>query len=194
MRRTPFMTQWEQEEVLELRVLTADLGPEYLAMVDEAIESGEGYPYNNIELAREEFAAFVRELDEEAQGIGLPRGIDPQQTYVLVKDGTTVVGEIRFRPTLTPPYEDQHGHIGYNIRPSQRGKGYATAQLALVLAEARRLTLSGVMLTIEGHNPAPVRVIEKNGGRLLRQITDPDLAQITSCYWIDLAEGTSTEP
>jgi predicted acetyltransferase len=188
------MMQMERDDVLELRVPTVDLGPEYLAMVDEAIEIGEGYPYNNIELAREDFAAFVRELEEEARGIGLPPGIDPQHTYLLVKDGKTVVGEIRFRPTLTPPYEDQHGHIGYNIRPSQRGKGYATAQLALVLDEARRLDLLGVMLTIDSNNLASVRVTEKNGGRLLRQLTDPKTAEITSCYWIDLAEGTSAQP
>ena len=38
--------------------------------------------------------------------------------------------------------------------------------LALALEEARRRKLTRVMRTLEGDNPASVRVIEKNGGRL----------------------------
>lgn len=136
------------------------------------------YGYNNIELARQDFAQFVRELEDEAEGIGLPPGIPPQQTYLLLKDGKLVVGEIRFRPSLMPPYEKYAGHIGYNIRPDQRGRGYATRQLALLLEEARKIHLVGVSLTIEDDNPASVRVIEKNGGKLLRAIENPVKARV----------------
>lgn len=145
----------------------------YLAMVEAFLQVGEEYPYNNIELAREDFAQFVHELEDEAQGIGLPPGIPPQQTYLLLKDKQTALGEIRFRPHLSPPYEKHGGHIGYNIRPDQRGRGYATAQLALLLEEARKIQLAGVSLTIEDDNPASVRVIEKNGGKLWRTIENP---------------------
>lgn len=148
-------------------------GPAYLDMVNDFLQAGEGYGYNNVELAREDFAQFARELEEEAEGIGLPPGMPAQQTYLLLKDGQQVVGEIRFRPNLLPPYEKYSGHIGYNIRPSQRGKGYATRQLALLLDEARKLQLPGVSLIIDRENPASVRVIEKNGGRLLQVIKDP---------------------
>ena len=192
-------------ETLELVKPAIEYGPEYLAMVDEFVQQDGTYPYNNAELAREDFSQFVRELEEEAQGIGLPAGIPPQQTYLLLKDGKQVVGEIRFRPTLAPPYEKYNGHIAYNIRPSQQSNGYATRQLALLLEEARKLQLAGVSLTIEGDNPASVRVIEKNGGRLLRTIENPVKARILvtdddelqvvdvvqageklDLYWIDL--------
>src|SRR5579885_2411389 len=108
-------------------------GPSYLDMVNDFLRAGEEYGYNNVELAREDFAQFVHELEEEAEGIGLPPGIPAQQTYLLLKDERLIVGEIRFRPHLVPPYEKYFGHIGYNICPSQRGKGYATRQLALLL-------------------------------------------------------------
>ncbi|SRR5581483_68439 len=193
--------------MLELMKPAVEHGPEYLAMVDEGIEIGEGYPFNDVELARNDFAAFVQELEEEARGIGLPPGIPAQQTYLLVKDGRMVVGEIRFRPYIQPPYERYSGHVGYNIRPSQRGKGYATRQLALVLDEARNLGLSGVSLTIDSNSMDPeasIRVIEKNGGRLLRNIDNPlkvcvleedgelvtreveETGERVSLYWIDL--------
>ncbi|HEX4207272.1 MAG TPA: GNAT family N-acetyltransferase [Ktedonobacteraceae bacterium] len=166
------------EENLELVKPSLEYGPEYLAMVEESLQSGEGYGHNNIELARADFALFVRELEEEAEGIGLPPGIPPQQTYFLLRDGKMVVGEIRFRPNVSPPYEKYSGHIGYNIRPSQRGKRYGTRQLALVLAEARKLGLAGVSLTIRDDNPGSVRVIEKNGGKRLRVIENPVSARV----------------
>jgi predicted acetyltransferase len=162
-------------------------GPGYVAMVDEFEATGEGYGYNNVPLARSDFAAFVRELDEEAAGIGLPPGIPPQQTYVLVRDDTDILGEFRLRPVLEEPYERFNGHIGYNLRPSARGKGYGTKGLALLLDHARTMGVPGVLLTIEDENPGSVRVIEKNGGTLLRQSTDPDSGEVVSSYWIDLA-------
>lgn len=158
---------------------------EYTTMVREFLATGEPW-FNNFPLALEDFSAFVQELQDEAQGIALPPGVVPQQTYWLANEEDTLLGEIRLRPHLTPPFEQHNGHIGYNIRPSQRNKGYATCQLALVLDEARQLGLSRVMLTIDGDNPASVRVIEKNGGRLDWQRVEPETGETLSCYWIEL--------
>lgn len=195
-----------QFETLELVKPAIEHGPAYLAMIDEYLQLGEEYTHNNVELARTDFAQFVRELEEEAAGIGLPPGLPTQQTYLLIKDHKMAIGEIRFRPALNPPYEHWNGHVGYNIRPLQRGKGHATRQLALLLEEARKLHLKGVSLTIEDENPASVRVIEKNGGKLLRTIEDPVQARVVvaddgalqavyvvqtgqkwDLYWIELA-------
>lgn len=177
-----------EDETLELVKPALAHRDEYLAMADEFVAELGGYPYNNIELARADFAAFVRELEDEAQGIGLPADIAPQQTYLLLRDGTTVVGEMRFRPHLEPPYERQNGHVGYNIRPSLRGRGYATRQLALLVAEARRLGLPGLFVPVRADNAASIRVIEKNGGRFLRAATEDDGTPMRY-YWIELDQG-----
>lgn len=157
---------------------------EYAAMVREFQRTDEGW-FNNFPLAFSDFPAFVKELEEEEQGIGLPPGVVPQQTYWLVNEQGRILGEIRLRPHLTEPFEQHNGHIGYNIRPAERGKGYATCQLALMLAVARQQALARVMLTIDNENPASVRVIEKNGGKLEWQRTT-DSGELLSCYWIDL--------
>jgi predicted acetyltransferase len=175
-------------ETLELVKPATAHRAEYLAMADEFIAERGNYPYNDIELARADFATFVRELEDEAQGINLPEGIAPQQTYLLLKDGVTVVGEIRFRPSIEPPFERHNGHAGYNIRPSMRGRGYATRQLALVIEEARRLGLPGLLLPVEGENLVSARVIEKNGGRFLREAVLGDGTPVRS-YWIALSAG-----
>jgi predicted acetyltransferase len=172
------------EELILVKPST-EFESEYVAMVREFLQTDEGW-FNNFELALTDFPAFVHELEDEALGIDLPPGIVPQQTYWLVKDGSTVVGEIRLRPHLTPPFEQHNGHIGYNIRPSERRKGYATCQLALLLDEARKQDLTRVMLTIDRENPASVCVIEKNGGWLDWQRISPDTGEMLSCYWIEL--------
>jgi predicted acetyltransferase len=74
--------------------------------------------YNNVPLAWSDFAAFVRELEDEKRGIGLPPGIVSQTTYALVRDGERVLGEFRFRPNVPPPYFNNNGHVGYNVWPS----------------------------------------------------------------------------
>ena len=158
---------------------------EYTAMAREFLATAEPW-FNNFELALEDFPAFVQELQDEAQGIGLPPDVVPQQTYWLANEAQTLLGEIRLRPHLTPPFEQHNGHIGYNTRPSQRNKGYATCRLAFVLDEACHLGLTRVMLTIDGDNPASVRVIAKNGGKLDWQRIEPETGEMLSCYWIEL--------
>ena len=158
---------------------------EYQAMVQEFMQTNEGW-FNNFPLALEDFASYVHELEDEAQGIGLPPGVVPQETYWLVKDGKQVLGEIRLRPHLTPPFEQHNGHIGYNIRPSERRKGYATCQLALLLDEVRQRGIARVMLTVDGDNLASVHTIEKNGGTLEWQRFSVEKGELVSCYWITL--------
>lgn len=172
------------EHEVQLEVVGIAHGPSYVSMIDECDGAGEGYPYNNVDLAREDFGQFVREADEEAAGIGHPPGIPPQTTFVLVGGGD-VLGEVRYRPQLDEPYEQFNGHAAYNLRPSARGRGVATAGLGLLVDRARADGLPGMLLTVEGDNPASVRVIEKNGGRHLRDTVDDDGEQVAS-YWIDL--------
>ena len=166
--------------------VTPDLAVAYLDMVNEFEAAGEGYPFNDVELARRDFAAFVDDLRNESLGVVLPPGVVPQTTYVLMDRYGRALGEIRFRPQLTPPFERHNGHIGYNVRPRQRGKGYATRMLTLVLDKARALGLERAMLPVEGENPASVRVIEKNGGVLERRIMDEASGEPIALYWIVL--------
>jgi predicted acetyltransferase len=65
------------------------------------------------------------------------------------------------------------GHIGYSVVPWKRGRGYATAALALLLPEARAEGLTWVELTVQPENTASRHVIESNGGVLVEQFVPP---------------------
>ena len=171
--------------ILELVSPSVKWEQEYQEMVREFMESEEPY-FNNFPLALENFTAFIAELKDEAAGRNLPPGISPQNTYWSVKNGEMLVGEIRLRPTIPPPFELQSGHIGYNIRPGERRKGYATRQFALVLDEARKYDLRRVMLPVRKGNVGSERAIQKNGGYLEGQSEDKQTGEVFLHYWIDL--------
>lgn len=65
------------------------------------------------------------------------------------------------------------GHIGYAVVPWKRRLGYATAAVASLLPEARRLGLAYVELTTRPDNMASQRVILANGGVFIAEFVIP---------------------
>lgn len=65
------------------------------------------------------------------------------------------------------------GHVGYTILPGHAGRGYASAALAAVLAEARAIGLPFVKITCDSSNAASRRIISKNGGRFVESFVAP---------------------
>lgn len=65
------------------------------------------------------------------------------------------------------------GHVGYTILPEHAGRGYASAALAAMLAEARTIGLPFLTITCDAGNAASRRIIEKNGGRFVESFVAP---------------------
>jgi len=163
---------------------TAALRAAFLDMIAEYEAAGETYWYYG--LAREDFDAFLLELEHNAQGVDVKPGYVPQTSFWLVEDGTHLLGELRIRHVLNDWLAIEGGHIGYNVRPAERRKGYGTLQLRLGLAEARALGLTRVMLTCDDENTGSARIIEANGGQLAGRVISPRHGNTVRQYWIDL--------
>lgn len=82
-----------------------------------------------------------------------------------VLDDNQVVGGIALRQDDAPNVL-QHGHIGYGVRPSWRGKGVATWALGEVLGRAPAVGLQQVLLVCLDDNVASIKTIERHGGWL----------------------------
>lgn len=95
-------------------------------------------------------------------------------------EGSTYLGRIALRHELTKRLREVGGHIGYDVRPTARRQGHATAMLAAVLPHARRMDIDAVLLTCDVDNVASRRVIEVNGGVL------EDEFEGKLRYWINL--------
>lgn len=96
------------------------------------------------------------------------------------------MGVSNLRHSLTDRLRREGGHIGYGVRPSARGHGYATEMLRLTLDRARRRGLSTVLLTCARSNVASARTIVRNGGILASEEFLPERDEVVQRYWIDL--------
>jgi len=149
---------------------TVALESAFRSLVEDYRAADEGRYQNIPELAGDDFDAYVRRLDEKSRGIGLRPGHVPQTTFWLVRGGTTIVATSRLRHRLTPALEQEGGHIGYDVSPSERRKGYGTRLLALTLEKARARGLQRVLVTCDTDNVASARIIQKNGGQLAGEV------------------------
>lgn len=169
------------EQGVTLVVPAEELGAEFLAMAGEYLAAGE----DRYRPALEDFSAYLRGISDGLRGIGLPPGGVSYSTFWLAA-GRRLLGRSTVRHQLTPALEYEGGHVGYDIRPSQRRKGYGTLILKLTLVEAQRLGLRRVLLTCDADNPGSAKIIEKNGGVLRDTAISRRSGKRISRYWIEL--------
>jgi predicted acetyltransferase len=110
------------------------------------------------------FAGYVDALRSQAlEDTPRPAGFVPSTTLWWV-DGDRYLGRLAIRHRLTPNLLELGGHIGYDVRPTARRRGHATAMLRAALPVARALGIDSALVTCDVTNVASRRVIEANGG------------------------------
>ena len=112
----------------------------------------------------EVFATYVQRVVADAEPDS-PRadGFVPSTTLWWVKDDT-YLGRIAVRHSLTPWLLEQGGHIGYDVRPSVRRRGHATAMLRAALPITAGLGIDPALATCDHDNVGSRTVIESCGG------------------------------
>ncbi len=149
---------------MEVVEASPDLAPMLVSYARECLESG--IPkYSGVEQNPE---AYLSSLVERSKATSeLPNGYLPSTTYYCVSD-SEILGAIRVRKGSNPNVENIIGHIGYETRPSARGRGVAS----YLLAWARDYTLTDpVIVTCSIDNPVSQKVIENCGGEYLGNYT-----------------------
>ena len=118
-------------------------------------------------MGRDDFAAYVLGLKDEAAGVDLPAGWVPATKYILVNDDGEYVGIFNLRHELNDALRAGAGHIGYGIAPEWRGHGYATEGLRLTLLKARdEFGIREAYLSVHKDNPASLAVQRHLGARV----------------------------
>ena len=116
---------------------------------------------------------------QKEMGINLPENRVPSIQFVSFDDVGVALGFLNLRLRLNEGLLNYAGHIGYSIRPSERGKGYAKESLRQGLQIAKK-NIKRALVTCSTENPASRAVILANGGEL------EDVRNGTERYWIDL--------
>lgn len=113
---------------------------------------------------QEQFGMYVDQLIRDAdEDSPRPDGFVPSTTLWFVQ-GDEYLGRLAIRHRLTPWLLEFGGHIGYDVRPTARRRGHATAMLKLALPISQDLGIERVLVTCDIDNEASRRTIEANGG------------------------------
>ena len=126
------------------------------------------------------YEEWLKNNQDHEMGINLPEGWVPDIQLVAFSIDGQAVGFLNIRLCLNDFLLEEGGHIGYSIRPSERGKGYAKESLRQGLQVAKGKNIKRALVTCSTENPASRAVILANGGEL------EDVRNGTERYWIDL--------
>ena len=112
-------------------------------------------------------------------------GLVPATVYfTLDEERNIIVGAVDLRHYLNEPLLKNGGHIGDGVRPSERRKGIATAQIGLALLECKKLGIDKVLITCESWNIPSAKSIINNGGVLENEVEVE--GKTFQRYWIDI--------
>ena len=139
----------------------------------------------SISMLEAEFPTFVENERSHTEGKNQPEGYVPQSEWWLVDEGD-YIGHVGIRHQLNEHLRNIGGHIGYDIRPSKRGRGYGNKILQLALPKAKEIGIDRALLTCDETNVPSRAIIEKSGGILENKVPNPETGVDKLRYWIDL--------
>ncbi len=159
----------------------------FFTMVSGYERSSETDYYNLYKESLDGFEQYVDSLHNYAQGINVPEDWVPYHTFWLTDSEQKILGVIRIRTSMENEYVRQYaGHIGYDISPLHRNKGYGRDILRLGLEKARLLGLDKLLLTCDHDNSGSIKIIESNGGVFESEIFNESKNKLMHRYWINL--------
>ncbi|MCI8347272.1 MAG: GNAT family N-acetyltransferase [Bacilli bacterium] len=133
---------------------------------------------------------WLKKLEEDYTRIPSEEKV-PARTYFLIRESDSrVVGMINIRLDLNENLKKFGGHIGYSIRPTERGKGYNKINLYLGLKVCQKYGIKTVLMDADKENPASWRTVESLGGIKIREFFDNENAHcIVKDYEINVDES-----
>lgn len=127
------------------------------------------------------YEEWLNSNQDKEMGINLSENRVPSIQFVSFDDVGCALGFLNLRLRLNEGLLNYAGHIGYSIRPSERGKGYAKETLRQGLQVAKEKNIKKALVTCSVNNPASRAVILANGGLL------EDVRNGVERYWVEVA-------
>lgn len=129
-----------------------------------------------------DYKAWLEQNQATELSLNLADNWVPAIQFLAFADNGQALGFLSLHLRLNPALSKVGGHIGYSVRPSQRGKGYAKEMLSRALQVCQAKNIKQALVTCHSNNPASRAVILANGG-VLDTIVDG-----VERYWIEVGE------
>ena len=175
---------------LFLREITENDKDELLSMINEINNSNDHEKFEGLsnikKVTKEKFKDFLIELKHNKNMKLYKPHLVNQSTFILVDENGHIYGGTNIRHELNDNLLKHGGNIGYSIRPSERGKGYAKLMLKLSIEKCKELKIAKVLITCREENKASARVIETNGGIYESSLYIDEKNATYRRYWIEI--------
>lgn len=125
-----------------------------------------------------DYEHWIEQNRQNERGVNLSAGFVPAIQFVSFNAQGRALGFLNLRLRLNEVLLNKGGHIGYSIRPAERGNGFAKEQLRLGILEAEKQHIERILLTCSTDNPPSRQVILANGGIL------EDIRNGIERYWV----------
>ena len=165
--------------MLAIKKINEDIQKEWQFLTNMPIdENGLTNPLHGVSREDYEETEMPKLLNYE-KGIGMPDWMVPE-TFLYLWNDDEIVGQFRIRHYLNDALREGAGHIGYFIGKEFRGKGYATEGLKQTLDIARTIIPEDeIYLRVNKDNPASLKVMKNNGGRVVAESEDKYFVRIS---------------
>jgi predicted acetyltransferase len=159
---------------------------QFIEAVQEFQREGRHQHYDLQRITRD-FEGFIRHLHDQRDRTKIAPHLVPATDFWLI-DNEEFIGRLALRHELNEVLLKVGGHIGYEIRPSRRRRGYGKEILRLGLEQARQFGMRHVLVTCDENNLGSKRIIESNGGQFENAVMVEGSPVKKLRYWFDLAE------
>ena len=139
---------------------------------------------------RDNYEGWLEKLEEDYNRVTNEEKV-PTRTFFFVRENDNkIVGMINIRLDLNEEYKNKYGHIGYGIRPTERGKGYNKINLYLGLKVCYKHGINEILMSADIDNPASWRTIESvTGKRIIESGDNENPNSVTVMYHIDVKKS-----
>ncbi len=158
----------------------------YLDYIKEWRDAGEPIIPMASDCKVSSFETWLEETEQIKHKITCPEGWVTAQTHFVIDDQGKLCGAINIRHELNDFLLKTGGHIGYGVRPSERGKGHARWMLLKALDICKDLSITYVLITCDQSNIASINTILSVGGEFKNEVVEEGTGKIKRRYWVKL--------
>ena len=178
---------------LYLKEPTMDEKEELIKMVNEFADANDEYQFEGLGNFKKIYDSSYEEFYDGLEVNKHINQINPewanQTSYVLIDENGHIYGAANIRHELKGKLREICGHVGYGIRPSERGKGYATLQLKLLLEKMDKMGIDNALITCRENNIGSIKTMNKFIGTADSLIPSRYEGIMEYRYWVDVKKN-----
>ena len=150
--------------------------------IKEHVENNEFEIHGGALVEKSDYDTWLKQLTNNSDKSTVSKDWVVASTFLAIrKSDGSLIGIIDIRHELNDFLQSYGGHIGLGIRPSERGKGYASAITMEGLSFCKKIGLRKVMLACYKDNLASRKTIEKCGGELKKEFALSEMDNFPLC-------------